>query len=86
MVDIDHKQVMAALTLQQRQQLLGKSDGAGLRHLAGHLAALAISTALILATSTWRPVFMLVQGVWLVFLFTLLHETVHRTPDRKSVV
>ena len=80
--DVDHSHVMAALTTSERQQLLGKSDLAGLRHLAGHLAALALSTWLVLTTGPWRPALMLIQGMLLVFLFTLLHETAHRTPFR----
>ncbi len=82
LTEVDHKSVIAALSPQQRQSLLGKSDVAGLRHLAGHLAAIGLSTWLVVTSGAWRPLFMLVQGVLLVFLFTLLHETLHRTPFR----
>ena len=58
-----------------------RSDVPGLIHLAGHLAALALTGTLIwLARGTlWIWPAMWVHGVVLIFLFTPLHETIHRT-------
>lgn len=61
-----------------RVALTRPSNRAGLTHLALHLAALAVTSALIY-TPLW-PLAMVAQGVLLVFLFTLEHEATHRTP------
>ncbi|MEL6480898.1 MAG: fatty acid desaturase, partial [Pseudomonadota bacterium] len=58
------------------------SDRAGLRQLAGHLGAIAAVGAVILAGPPGWWLLLPAQGVLLVFLFTLLHETVHFTPFR----
>jgi len=80
--DVDHRSAIASLGRDRREALLGKSDLAGLRHLAGHVAALALSSTLIVAGGWWRWPALVVQGVLIVFLFTALHETAHRTPFR----
>ncbi len=61
--------------------LMQRSDGRGLIQLAGHLAALgATGTAIAWAGATWWLVpALMVHGVVLIFLFSPLHETVHRT-------
>jgi fatty acid desaturase len=80
--NVDHRTIIAGLTSAERVRLLARSDVAGLAHLTGHLGAIAASTVMILRGGALTPVFMLTQGVLIVFLFTLLHETVHRTPFR----
>ena len=82
MPDFDHRTIIASLSDDERAHLLARSNAAGLRHLAGHLGAIAVFTALIVRGGVLTPLFMVVQGVLIVFLFTLLHETVHRTPFR----
>ena len=83
---MDHKTLIAAIPPETRAALTERSDRAGLLHLGLYLAALAVTSALIL----WSPLWGLalpVQGVLLVFLFTLEHECTHRTPfasDRLS--
>lgn len=64
--------------------LSARSDRAGLRHLAGHAAALALGALLIESArgSAWLLVAAAVQGVVLIFLFAPLHETIHRTAFR----
>ena len=84
MQDVDHRSIIAALTAEQRRSLLEQSDWKGLRHLALHLGAIAVCTTLILQDAPLLPMIMLVQGILIVFLFTLLHETVHRTPFRSD--
>ena len=84
MQNVDHRSIIAALTAEQRRELLEQSDAKGLRHLALHLGAIAVCTTLILQDAPLLPLIMLVQGILIVFLFTLLHETVHRTPFRSD--
>jgi fatty acid desaturase len=61
-----------------------RSDWRGLAHIAGHLAAIALAMALVLALrgrwAIWPA--MAVLGVLEVALFTPLHESTHRTPFR----
>jgi fatty acid desaturase len=58
-----------------------RSDAPGVIHLAGHCGALLLTGALIwLARGTfWIWPAMWAHGVVLIFLFTPLHETIHRT-------
>jgi fatty acid desaturase len=61
-----------------------RANGPGLRHLAGHLALLAMTGVLVATArdSLWVWPAMVLHGVVLVFLFTPLHECVHRTAFR----
>lgn len=64
--------------------LQARSDAKGLAQLCLHLAALAATGALVLAAPgpVWRLAAMAAHGVVLVFLFSGLHECVHRTAFR----
>ncbi len=73
-------ETLRALPADLRRDLTTRSDRAGLLHLAGHGGAIAVTSALVLAGVPGWPLLLPVQGVLLVFLFTLLHETVHETP------
>lgn len=77
---MDHKSFLASLSSDQREVLTARSDAKGLLHLAGHLSLIALCTAWIVngVPLWWMAV--LPQGILIVFLFTLLHETSHRTP------
>lgn len=77
---MEHKQFLAGLPQDEAAQLTTRRNAPGLWHLAGHLG-------LILGTGLWialkAPLWFLilpVQGIALVFLFTLEHEATHRTP------
>ena len=63
------------------KRLSVRSDAAGLMHLAGHLALLIVTGALIYlsAGTFWIWPAMFAHGVALIFLFAPLHETIHRT-------
>ncbi|SOH94168.1 Fatty acid desaturase [Monaibacterium marinum] len=77
---MDHKAFLTSLSAAQRDDLTTRSDAKGLRHLVGHWGAIALCLNLILfKVPLWQAI-MVVQGVLLVFLFTLLHETSHKTP------
>jgi len=81
---LDHKALVASLDDSVRLKLTDKSDRAGLINLAGHVAGLAISgTWIVLAWPLWQLA-MIIHGLQIVFLFTLLHETVHFTPFRSA--
>ncbi len=74
----DHKTLITALPPDLRDRLTRISTAKSLRHLAGHLSAIAVTSTLIF-TPLW-PLALPVQGVLLIFLFTLEHEATHRTP------
>ena len=78
-MDFDHKDLIATLTETERANVLEKSDRAGLLHLAGHLIAIGLCSTLILWRVPYYPLVMLPQGILIVFLFTALHETIHKT-------
>ena len=65
-----------------------RSDGPGLVHLAGHALALVVTGAGIwLARGTlWIWPAMWLHGVVLIFLFTPLHECIHRTAFRSRAL
>ncbi|MGX5830757.1 fatty acid desaturase family protein [Mesorhizobium sp. 43Arga] len=76
---MDHRDIIASLTPEERSRLTAKSDAAGLVQLGAHWGAIVIIGSLIAAKVPFWPLLMLPQGILIVFLFTLLHETVHRT-------
>ncbi|NTS32425.1 fatty acid desaturase family protein [Phyllobacterium sp. BT25] len=77
---MDHRTIIASLTQEQRDRLTAKSDAAGLVQLGVHWGAIGLLGSLIVARVPFWPLLMLPQGILIVFLFTLLHEAVHRTP------
>ena len=83
---MDHRALLATLPPETRQALTERRDGPGLVHLAAHLGTIAALAALILAQVPGWPLLMLPEGILLVFLFTLLHETVHDTPFRSRAL
>jgi fatty acid desaturase len=58
-----------------------RSDAPGLFHLAGHVAALLLTGfgIWLAQDSLWLWLAMWLHGLVLIFLFTPLHETIHRT-------
>ncbi len=77
---MDHKTFVASLPAELRADLTAKSDQAGLRHLAGHLGAIVVVGGLIAFGAPMWWALIPVQGVLIVFLFTLEHEATHKTP------
>jgi fatty acid desaturase len=77
---MDHKAWLAALPAEVKAELAARSDAAGLRHLALHLGLiLACGAAIASGLPGWWLLLPL-QGVLIVFLFTLEHEATHQTP------
>lgn len=77
---MDHKALIASISVDDRAALLEKSDAAGLRHLVVHWGLILLCGGLIAAGVPGWPLLLIPQGVLLVFLFTLQHECVHKTP------
>lgn len=80
MDEISHKAFLASLPAEDKAALTTRSDAAGLWHLSGHLGLIALASALILLRVPLWPLLLPVQGILLVFLFTLEHECTHKTP------
>jgi fatty acid desaturase len=75
-----HTEFLRALSPETRTALTARSDRRGLVHLAGHAGAIALIGALIgIAVPGWWAL-LPVQGILIVFLFTLEHECTHKTP------
>ena len=74
-----HKQFLASLSPAQRRTLCAQSDRPALIHMGLHLGLIA---ALGTYIATGQPLWwlaLLPQGILIVFLFTALHELIHRT-------
>ena len=86
----DHRAFLRALPKNLRYELTEKSNGPGLLWLLRHLFAIVLLGWLISQDSFFemelggliQVALMVVQGIMIVFLFTLLHETIHETPFR----
>jgi fatty acid desaturase len=84
MNEIDHRSIIASLSVEDRRDLTGKLDTPGIFRLAAHGGLVVVLGALIAARIPFWPVLMLPQGILIVFLFTALHETIHETAFRTS--
>ncbi len=79
---MDHRGFVSGLEPAERAALTERSDARGLVHLAGHAGAiLAVGTLIALGVPGWWML-LPVQGVLVIFLFTLEHEATHKTPFR----
>lgn len=76
----DHRQIVSALPAETRRTLCAQSDGPAAIRLGLHAGIIAVlGTAIALGAPGW-PLVLVPQGILLVFLFTALHEAIHRTP------
>lgn len=80
MMAIDHKAFLAAVPAGDRLTLTERTNRAGLAHLAAHLGLILGVGGLIAAGVPGWWLLVPVQGVLIVFLFTLEHESTHQTP------
>ena len=78
----DHRDLIASLSDEQRHALTLKSDRKGLLALAVHLGAIVVTGTLIWWRVPFWPLIMIAHGLLITFLFSLLHEAIHRTPFR----
>lgn len=75
----DHKSLIAGLSPAQLKELVARADLPGLRQLLLHWGAILILGGLILLKVPFWPLLIPLQGILIVFLFTALHETIHKT-------
>lgn len=77
---MDYKALIASLTDEQRAALTKRSDRQGLARLTLHWGLIALLAVIVaLGVPGWQ-LLLLPLGIMIVFLFTLLHESIHRTP------
>ena len=81
---VDHQKFLSSLPNETRASLVERTDRHGVAHLAVHWALIVLfGLAIYLDLPGWQ--FLLVpQGILIVFLFTLLHESIHQTPFKTS--
>jgi len=83
---MDHKTVLDRLSAADKIHLTQKSDLKGLRHLAVYCLLLTLSSLWIAYQAPLWPLMMGVQGVLIVFLFTLCHECTHQSPFKSTTL
>lgn len=83
---MDHKALISSLSAETRAALTERSDAAGLRHLAGYLAAIAVTGLWIGFGGPLWWAMLLPHGLLLTFLFTLEHECTHQTPFKTPLL
>ena len=71
---MDHRQLISSLSPEERIRLTARSNLKGLTHLALHWGAIAVTGALIGARVPLWPLLLPVQGILLIFLFTLFRR------------
>jgi len=76
---VTHQALVAGMSREEKKALLARSDARGLLRLAGHLGALAATGTLIAIEIPYWPLLLPVHGFMLIFLFTALHETIHKS-------
>ncbi len=77
---MEYREFLSVLPPDTKARLLVRSDAAGLWHLLGHGGAiLAVGAWIGLGWPAWGAL-LPVQGVLIIFLFTLEHEATHKTP------
>ncbi|MES0028141.1 fatty acid desaturase [Mesorhizobium sp. M0040] len=86
MSDIDHRTIIAGLSVEDRRDLTTRLDGPGIIRLAVHGGLVVVLGALIAARIPFWPLLILPQGILIVFFFTLLHETIHETAFRTALL
>lgn len=86
MSDIDHRTIIAGLSVEDRRDLTARLDGPGIIRLAVHAGLVILMGALIAARIPFWPLLVLPQGILIVFFFTLLHETIHETAFRTALL
>ncbi|MER9616257.1 fatty acid desaturase [Mesorhizobium sp. M0207] len=86
MSDIDHRTIIAGLSVEDRRDLTARVDRPGIVRLAVHAGLVILLGALIAARIPFWPALILPQGILIVFFFTLLHETIHETAFRTALL
>jgi fatty acid desaturase len=82
---IDHRELIASLSAEQRRNLTETSDRAGLAHLFAHAGLIVLVGGMISMRVPFWPLLLPVQGILIAFLFSLEHESIHRTAFRSPM-
>ena len=78
----DHRAFLTSLSAEERADLTRKTNSHALLALATHgIAIVTLAWLILLGIPGW-PLLMVLHGITIIFLFTLLHETSHRTAFR----
>ena len=75
---MNHRQLIKSLDLDLRRELTVKSNLIAGIHVLGHVTCMALLIWPIIARVPFWKLVMLPLGIVTIFLFTLLHETIHR--------
>lgn len=79
---MDHQAFVSSIDPATRDRVTARSDRAGLARLIGHGGAIVVTGMLIATGVPGWWLLLPIQGLLIVFLFTLEHEATHRTPFR----
>lgn len=81
---MDHKAFVSQMDREQLARLKETEDHHGLWHLTGHIGLIFLGGLWILkGWPLWQAV-LVIQGIFISFLFTLEHEATHKTPFKTS--
>ncbi len=80
---MDHRAFIKSLSQEQRRELTTKSNSAGLIHLVLYIVALIVAGSIIYLELPFWQIALPLHGALIVFLFTLMHEVIHRTVFEK---
>ena len=81
---IDHQRVIADLDPSLREAILARSDKPGLLRFTFHMGAIfALGTLIAFRVPFWF-VLLPIQGIFIIFLFTAMHECIHDTAFKSS--
>ena len=81
---IDHQRVIADLDPDLRETLLTRKDGPALLQFIFHGSAIVLLGALIAFRVPFWFMLLPIQGIFIVFLFTAMHECIHVTAFKSS--
>ena len=84
MEDIDHQRVIAGLEPALREMLLARRDGPGFLRFTFHGSAIVLLGTLIAFRVPFWFMLLPIQGIFIVFLFTAMHECIHGTAFKNS--
>lgn len=77
---MDHRSFLKSLPPEIIKDLTARENLQGLKYLACHITLIVLFGLGSLFAGGWSPLFILFLGISLTFLFTLEHETTHKTP------
>ena len=84
MKTVNHQKFLSNLSSEIRASLVERTDRHGVAHLAVHWSLIILfGLAIYLDLPGWQ-LLLVPQGILIVFLFTLLHESIHQTPFKTS--